>query len=648
MLLAGSGVWATLYWNRWTARGEQSRFYQEYFEPAVMIACGRGFVVTSGQPPPPPLNDFLLLRRDTFDCRDIPPGLRLGRDGLYQGPWRYLMFTVGWTWRLLGISWSRMGPLYGLLFGSVIALAYGIFRFGMGPPLAVLGAVGLTISAANLLILPNLRDYAKAPFTLALIFMLGLLVTRPARRWTVLALAVAYGAVLGVGYGFRTDFLVNLPVVVIVLFAFLEGGLTKHLALKSAAAALAIATFLIVSWPITSAVYTDGGCQWHVALLGLQAPFDRELGVAPAAYDFGHSYSDSYIFRTVSSYARRMSPAVERFRYCSHEYDAASGQYLERLVTEFPADFATRAYGAAIMVADLPFRWWDAPMTDWAASIYEPRTAVLHPMMGRGILFVVPALVLASMASLRLAFFLLFFVLYFGGYPAIQFSDRHYFHLEFITWWAAGFILHRTLAGLWAFRTDPVSRWHELVAGVRRAVVFIVVAAAAIVGTLQTARWYQHRQVKALVQAYISAPKRPLGLQGPAAGALEIPPPAPGDEEPATWQFATQFLELDLNEAACGPRPSVTLRYDASSPDLDFSRTVTIDRRAASPGPTRIFFAAYEHFKGLELSDATPGCFVSVSRVVDLRALPLLLDVTIAPDWERQPLHQRLARWERP
>ena len=76
-----------------------------------------------------------------------------------------------------------------------------------------------------------------------------------------------------------------------------------------------------------------------------------------------------------------------------------------------------------------------------------------------------------------------------------------------------------------------------------------------------------------------------------------------------------------------------------------FAKTEAEPRFA--PGPTRIFFAAYEHFRGLELSDATPGCFVSASRFADLRALPLLLDATIAPDWERQPLHQRLADWER-
>ena len=40
-LFAGSAVWATHFWNTWTGRGGRPEFYQIYFEPAVMIACGK-------------------------------------------------------------------------------------------------------------------------------------------------------------------------------------------------------------------------------------------------------------------------------------------------------------------------------------------------------------------------------------------------------------------------------------------------------------------------------------------------------------------------------------------------------------------------------------------------------------------------------
>ena len=44
-----------------------------------------------------------------------------------------------------------------------------------------------------------------------------------------------------------------------------------------------LAAFAVVSWPIVTAVSEQGGCQWHVALLGLQATSDEPLGVAPVA-----------------------------------------------------------------------------------------------------------------------------------------------------------------------------------------------------------------------------------------------------------------------------------------------------------------------------------------------------------------------------
>ena len=56
-----------------TERGDP-QFYQSYFEPAVMVGCGRGFVVSETQSPKP-VADFLERRRDSFDCREIPADL---------------------------------------------------------------------------------------------------------------------------------------------------------------------------------------------------------------------------------------------------------------------------------------------------------------------------------------------------------------------------------------------------------------------------------------------------------------------------------------------------------------------------------------------------------------------------------------------
>lgn len=629
-LCAVSGVWGTRFWNQWTARGGQPVFYQTYFEPAVMIACGRGFVISKHQPKP--LEDFLFLRTDRFDCADLPASLELDRDHLYQGAWLYLETMVGWTWRLLGISWSGMGPLFGLLFALSIGLAYGICRLSMRPAFALLVPVGLALSSMHLLNLPHLRDYAKTPFALALVLILGLLVSRPWRVRAVLALAALYGLILGIGYGFRTDFLASVPVFLIVVFAFLDGGIAGRLPLKTAAACVCLAVFVAVSWPITSAVYEKGGCQWHVVLLGLQSPFDEHLRITPASYDFGHAYADSYIDRTVNGFRWRADPGAPALTFCSHEYDVQSGRYLQAIVAAFPADFLARSYASILQILELPFRNFLPPMAEWATPLYDARASLLRPDHRWGLLFATLAIWLMGTASLRLAAFLLFVLVYFGGYPALQFQERHYFHLEFIGWWAIAFVLQSMVTAPVLIRRSWPDRSVFIRAAIRSALLLAAVAVAAG-AVLAAARWYQARQVGQLLAAYLAAPKTVVE--------------APGDPLPgltrAQWP---QLLEVLVNEGACGEKPTLVFRYDKADVNEDFTRTIALGRWPGTPGTTRIFMPVFEKYAGLEAPNAGPGCVVSVARVTDLRPFPLLLGAALPSGSESLPLYQRLTDWE--
>ena len=142
-VFAAATNWGTWYWNQSLALGRHPFFYQLYFEPAVMVACGKGFVVA--QPQIPSMGRFLAEQAETFECADIPSNAKLGTDGMFQSGYRYLMTSVGLTWKLTGISWRRLGPLAGVLFGITIAAAYGVFRLGMGRVLSVLFAWLLSV-----------------------------------------------------------------------------------------------------------------------------------------------------------------------------------------------------------------------------------------------------------------------------------------------------------------------------------------------------------------------------------------------------------------------------------------------------------------------------------------------------------------------
>jgi hypothetical protein len=642
-LLVGSAIWATRYWNTWVARGGKPLFYQEYFEAAVMIACGHGFVVTP-LAQPPTLADFLHQRRDTFSCTDIPPTLELSQRHLFQRPWRYLMYTVGYTWRVFGISWSGMGPLFGGLFGISIALVYAICRMGMAAPVAAVCAVGVAVSTVHLGNLPHLRDFAKEPFTLALIFVLGLLVSRPIRLRTVVLLAAAYGAILGIGYGFRTDFLINIPLFLVTVAVFLEGGPFRNIKLKAFAVAAFAAAFLATGWPILSSVYRSGGCQWHVALLGLQAPFTAPLSIQPAPYDFGYAYADNYIYKTVSSFAQRTSPGVPRIEYCSHEYDVASGRYLRDLVGQFPADFVTRAYSSMLVISELPFLRPAAPLPNWAPGIYERRTRLLKDMPGLGIFLVLAALVLASSTNVRLGLFLLFFAAYLAGYPAIQFQERHFFHLEFLAWWALGFVAYQIAAAVWRIGRDRSVPPAAVVAGLRRVAIFAAIALLLAVAPLEAMRAYQSPRVKQLLSSYVTAPKTRIPLPNAEPHTLvEMARPAAGEGQPA-GPIATQFIEMDLDRSRCRADAAVTFRYDRAFPYDDFTYRVTLPASDAS-GPTRIFLAVFDRFTGFEFSDPRPECVIAAYRFDDLRPYPLLVDAVLPPNWADRPLYQRLADW---
>ena len=170
LLLASASVWGTVYWNRSFASG-MPFFYQNYFEPAVMIACGKGFVIA--QPQIPAMADFLAQQQDRFSCDAIPSNAVLGTTGLYQGAWRYLLLTVGVAWWVLGVSWSGMGPLFGILFGATIAAIYAVCRLGMGPPLAAICAAALCVSRLHLAYFPVLRDYSVM---MAVIIVIAVLV----------------------------------------------------------------------------------------------------------------------------------------------------------------------------------------------------------------------------------------------------------------------------------------------------------------------------------------------------------------------------------------------------------------------------------------------------------------------------------------
>jgi len=629
LVFLASAVWGGSYYTRFVRNGGHPFFYQSYYEPAVMTACGRGFLVSKRQPPA--LRAFLLEQTDRFSCDSLPADLRVGSEGLYQRPWRYLMTIVALTWMALGISWSGLGPMFGLLFGATTLLAYAVCRQLVGRVAALACAAALCVSSLQLANLPNLRDYAKAPFTLALLLILIAIVRRPLSRRVLLLSSLGYGLIMGIGYGFRTDLLVDIPPFLITVALFLPGRILGQITLKAAAVLLFAAGFVIAGWPIITTVAASGGCQWHVFLLGLTDPFNQTLGVDGGSYGWGHLYKDEYTWAAVSGYANRFRPDLGYIEYCSHQYDIASWEYLRRILLTFPADIVTRAYGSALQVLNLPFH------------------RVEH-LVRVGPLLAAAFVLAASRHSVRLMLFAVFVILYFAGHPAIQFLPRHYFPFEVIAWAILAFLVERAGRAAIAFARDPdrsipAPDRADLV----RAAKCALLVAGLLVLPLGLLRWYQQSIATRLLASYASTThgSTPLDLVAPGRFRVPVDSAAPHlsavEALAALGQVKTRFVALELDASACRPATTVTYRYDPAYPDLDFSWTATVEQAATGQGVTRLFEPVYAQFQGVDVSDPSSACLRQASMLRDLEQWPLLLPAHLRPNWASQPQYQRIA-----
>lgn len=629
VLFAAAAVWGTVYWKRSFQAGRQPQFYQAYFEPAVMFACGRGFLLA--HPTVPAVEAFIEQRSDRLSCDEIPATTKLSDYGLYQRTWLYLELTVGVAWKVLGVSWSGMGPLFGLLFGLTIVTAYAMFRIGMNIAVSAGGAVALAVSTAHLQNLPHLRDYAKAPFTLALIGLLFAMVTGPATWRRLLTIAGIYGLILGIGYGFRTDFLAEIPVFFVVLFVFLRGAWVRTLPMKVAAASLCVAVFAAAAWPVITAVRRGGGCQWHAALLGLTDPFNDSLTIEPAPYSYGHAYSDSLVYAITTAFARRLDPGVQHIEYCSPDYDRATGRYLATLAMAFPADMAIRTLASIERILGLPLRWVDPPLEGFARTLYSVRRAVMRPLRGSGAMFAGIALVALMAADIRLGFFALFVVAYFGGYPMLQFGVRHYFHLEVLTWWGIGFLIQQS------FNRVRTGAWPALQC--RRAAVVCGVLAIATLVSLVTVRAVQQRRARTMFEQYIDAPSTAIASKGAAADkTIRVPV----QHSPAADPYPADVVAIDADVARCGPHSSVTFVY--SEPEPEFTHMVPVGGDARA-GVVKLFEPVYRRFEGVRLSGGAAQCVTRIAMLSAPERIPVLLSVTLQPGWQDEPLYERRQGW---
>lgn len=608
------------------ASGIQPFFYQENFAPAVMVSCGHGFTMPAVEPPA--LREFLLLKRNEFSCAELPPDLKTA-PVQWNASWVYLYRAVGVFWKLTGINWTALDWFVAIMCGVFTVALYAIFRIVSAPPIAAGLALVLTLSRGNMTQLLSLRDYSKAPFVLTALFVLCLLSVLQLSRRTTLLLAAAYGLICGIGWGFRGDLVIMLPLGALVAALCVRRPILD----RAAAVATLVASFVVAGWPVIGSLNTTGACQFHYSLLGLTTPLVSAMGIGPTTYQFSDQFLDTSVAVRVFDFATRVvgDPA---YTTCTPEYEVASGRLYMALASTFPADLLLHAYGSVIFTfaggleLQAPGQLPGQAFFDLVARA----TSAVSPLAP---LLLLGAIGVTAATSTQLAIALTVVALFLAGYPAIEYEQRHWFHLRLLPWFALLVIVRAR------FRQWGRTEWLRAIAA-PVLVVTVLASALAVVRVVQTQR------VGELIQSYQSAP------------AESLPTSYANDFVAVTWDgrdrmpgeilLAADLLAVRFNPDRCSGEAPLAIRASYAAPHNwhDLSSTMPIERpvdvhRAQAFVP--VFHSGYDtleylRFTGFRVEGAPPDCIASVARVQDDATLPIWIQMQVPAAGSQTPLYQ--------
>jgi hypothetical protein len=623
-----------------------------------MDACGKKFVRVANPPAVPGLAQFLDFRSKTFDCRSIPDDLRTAPPDLFQGMSRYMLKSAALLWRWRGVSWAALQPLFALAFAGTAVATYALMRVAMRPWLAGIVTAAFASSGSQFNNLPHLRDYVKAPFVIAVLAFAAWIATARLGRGSLWLCSAAAGAAVGIGFGFRTDLLLGVPAVIVAIWISDPKDAGDWLRLKGVATVLFLTVCILSAFPLLR-TYGSANNSWHVTILGLMAPFDEQLAIAPPFYSLGHFYNDTYANAIISSYATNAHLTPHSVTLGSKAYDLAARQYWLQVVLTFPADVLFRIYAAALEVINLPFRTQVPEYVHhaWILRYYTARTMMLGWLWGVGPALAVASLMVVALASLRLLTWWTFAILYFAGTPAMQFEARHYFHLEVIGWLVLGFLCERALRAALALGRSP-GVIDAALGRIRQRAGALIAAASAVVlmfVVLTGLRAYQTIQVSKLAQNYQVAAKDAVAVTAVpqsdgwvSVSADRLAGASSGD---SVAGIEMEYLVAEITAGCQDDVVPIKVRYGAAERFVDFSETLAVVTPERSPEPVRAYIPVYyDHtsvngrggfaFSHLEMRESQASCLGRLYRMRDSSRVPLPLFITLRPGWATERAYQ--------
>jgi hypothetical protein len=676
----------------------------DMFVPAIGVAAGMGY--SDVAPDAPGVGAFLSRESMTLDLAPLrDPELYRPATGKFALDRVYLLYALGLVWRVTGVSWHTAFVLNAAMFGCCAVLVYLIFRLGMRPLLSVAGTLLGLFSPVYIQMLPAMRDFCKAPFILATMLFCGLLLTGRIRGKMLLPAAGLMGLVLGIGVGFRQDSIICLPMAVAFLTVFNRGSRWRW---RMAGVAMLLLGFLPAASPIFRMNAETGGNNAFYVTQGFTADCYNDLDLDRPAYTPLYTHSDYIVHAYICHYgaARGLNYAesakalqaaqllrgallgqveplnlqlnaaaqfpVDSMLMWSYGAEMIARLCAAELIATFPADVLTRAYGAVFKMlrgVNSTNNRGEAS-DDLMTSFARLRAPIIDHLQGMGPLYATIVFLLLASRNVWFAFGALALVLYFLGYPSIEFQMRHAFHLSFIAFWFPLFLL-QTLWSKWRGRremeleelTDAPAGLEAMLPGerqlapLRKALSFLAAVSMMFALPLWAAREWQQRQVSPILDAYADADLEPLRtreepqpmgvlhlpdgaelfaeLQGENALADLLPPLRAPD-------FAVEYFAADLE---CSGVP-VGVRFRYESIESYFEGGTDYRPDPERPQQTmRLFFPAFQFsdhfaaaypqnifpkFRGLELPEGMR--LKQLYRVRNPRDFPFLMTMWLGED----------------
>jgi hypothetical protein len=240
-------------------------------------------------------------------------------------------------------------------------------------------------------------------------------------------------------------------------------------------------------------------------------------------------------------------------------------------------------------------------------------------------------------------------------YPAVQFSVRHVFHLEFI--WI--------LAVLSLFRV--CIEWSNLRRVLPRFLIAVTIAALVVISIRAGMTVYQDGSLRHQFEALLAEPREPITLAiRPAANdatAFSLPLPdryralVESDPDSMTPQLGERGLQWDVRASAdrilltfggesC--RPGVTTisfqyaKREGIWQPLDHSMSLSFDQDRALFSIVMVpaFYRPTQYLSDIHIPADYSACLIKAERVIGQTKLPVVLEAILVPGWQDRPLHR--------